>query len=166
MNDGRSRNSRGYFVFELAIRGPRILAKREENRVTQGVLVCPSAELDARDQAGRNPGWFFVGFGHSVERASGRSQFFQPAAQFRQFFLVKSAPDVSNELKLLALIQAQQQRAEGKCWGASRSPATDHGVYCLGTLQLYPVRASIRNVRAVGSFREDSFQAILFRQRE
>src|SRR3982074_65599 len=55
-NEGRSRNSRGYFVFELAIQGPRILAKCEENWVTQGVLVCPSAELDARDQCGSAPG--------------------------------------------------------------------------------------------------------------
>src|SRR5882724_1772624 len=105
MNDGRSRNSRGYFVFELAIRGPRILAKRDENRMTQRALVGPSAELDARDQVGRNPGWFFVGFGHSVERARGCCQLFQPAIEFFLFFRVKSAANVPNKLKLLPLIQ-------------------------------------------------------------
>src|SRR6266550_2115899 len=39
----------GGFVLQLAIHGTRILAEREENRMAQGVLLCPAAELNARN---------------------------------------------------------------------------------------------------------------------
>src|SRR5437016_12219098 len=50
--------------------------------------------------------------------------------------------------------------------GAIFCPVNDAGVYCLCNLQLHPVWAPIRNVGAVGSLRDDPFQAILFCQRE
>src|SRR6266446_3805300 len=48
-NHGWNRVDSSNLVLPLTIRRTRIFAKREENRVTQGVLVCPAAELDARN---------------------------------------------------------------------------------------------------------------------
>src|SRR5229473_8032160 len=52
---GGGYSSSGNLVLPLAIRGTRILAERDENRVTQSVLLRPSTEFDARDQRRRNP---------------------------------------------------------------------------------------------------------------
>jgi len=64
---GSGRCGGGDLVLPLAICGTRILAERKENRVAQRVLLCPSAEFDARDEGGRDPGWLFVGFRNGVE---------------------------------------------------------------------------------------------------
>ncbi len=134
--------------------------------MAQRVLLCPSAELDTRNQSGRDPGWLFVGFGYSVERGSGSCQFFQPATQLLQFFCVKSAANVPDESKFLAFIQSQEQGAKGQSSAARFGPATDNCIECLGYLQLDPVCAAVGNVRAGYSLRNDSFQAGFFGELE
>src|SRR5437879_10540578 len=77
--------------------------------MTQGAFLRPSAEFDARDQGGRDPRRFFVGFGDSVERTRGSCQFIQPAAQFFQLLRVKSAANVPDESKFFALIERSEE---------------------------------------------------------
>src|SRR5712692_11811495 len=71
-----------------------------------------------------------------------------------------------DKAKFLALVQAQQQRAQRNRRGASCGPASDHGIEGLGDLQLHPVHAAIGNVRAVGPLRDNPFQAGLSRKLE
>src|SRR3989440_2137878 len=73
---------------------------------------------------------------------------------------------MTDESKFFALIQAQQQRAKWKGSTARCTPAAHDGVHRFSNLKLHPVRASITNVRAVGSLCDDPFQAILFCQSE
>src|SRR5258708_6074711 len=73
-HDRGGRISGGNLVFPLAICGTRVLAERQENRVTQSVLLRPSTEFDTRHQSRRDPRWFFICFRPKSSEPKGRAE--------------------------------------------------------------------------------------------